>query len=199
MAIFNKVHEKLVFNRRVNVIASHFLKLIPQNAYVLDVGCGSGLIDKLIMNHRPDIKIVGIDVLLRPKTHIKVTPFDGKSIPFKAKTFDAVIFIDVLHHIDQPFDTLKEARRVSKGLILIKDHAMDGFLAKATLTFMDWVGNAHHGVRLPYNYWSNAQWKSNFEKLNLVIDVWISKLSLYPKPASCLFDRKLHFVAKLKF
>jgi SAM-dependent methyltransferase len=199
MAIFNKVHEKLVFNRRVNVIASHFLKLIPQNAYVLDVGCGSGLIDKLIMNHRPDIKIVGIDVLLRPKTHIKVTPFDGKSIPFKAKTFDAVIFIDVLHHIDQPFDTLKEAKRVSKGLILIKDHAMDGFLAKATLTFMDWVGNAHHGVRLPYNYWSNAQWKSNFEKLNLVIDIWISKLSLYPKPASWLFDRKLHFVAKLKF
>ena len=64
---------------------------------------------------------------------------------------------------------------------------------------MDWVGNAHHGVRLPYNYWSNMQWKSNFEKLNLVIDVWISKLSLYPKPASWLFDRKLHFVAKLKF
>ena len=199
MAILNKVHEKLVFNRRVNVIASQFIKLIPQNAYVLDVGCGSGLIDKLIMNHRPDIKIVGIDVLLRPETHIKVTLFDGKSIPFKAKTFDAMIFIDVLHHIDQPFDTLKEAKRVSKGLILIKDHAMDGFLAKATLTFMDWVGNAHHGVRLPYNYWSNMQWKSNFEKLNLVIDVWISKLSLYPKPASWLFDRKLHFVAKLKF
>jgi SAM-dependent methyltransferase len=199
MAILNKVHEKLVFNRRVNVIASQFIKLIPQNAYVLDVGCGSGLIDKLIMNHRPDIKIVGIDVLLRPETHIKVTPFDGKSIPFKAKTFDAVIFIDVLHHIDQPFNTLKEAKRVSKGLILIKDHAMDGFLAKATLTFMDWVGNAHHGVRLPYNYWSNMQWKSNLKKLNLVIDLWISKLSLYPRPASWLFDRKLHFVAKLKF
>ena len=199
MAILNKVHEKLVFNRRVNVIASQFIKLIPQNAYVLDVGCGSGLIDKLIMNHRPDIKIVGIDVLLRPETHINVTPFDGKSIPFKAKTFDAVIFIDVLHHIDQPFNTLKEAKRVSKGLILIKDHAMDGFLAKATLTFMDWVGNAHHGVRLPYNYWSNMQWKSNLKKLNLVIDLWISKLSLYPRPASWLFDRKLHFVAKLKF
>lgn len=199
MAIFNKIHQKLVFNRRVNVIASQFIKLIPQNAYVLDVGCGSGLIDKLIMNHRPDIKIVGIDVLLRPETYIEVTPFDGKSIPFEDKTFDAVIFIDVLHHIDQPFDSLTEAKRVSKGLILIKDHVMDGFLAKATLIFMDWVGNAHHGVRLPYNYWSNKQWKSNFEKLNLVIDVWISKLSLYPKPASWLFDRKLHFVAKLKF
>jgi SAM-dependent methyltransferase len=199
MAIFNKIHEKLVFNRRVNVIANQFIKLIPQNAYVLDVGCGSGLIDKLIMNHRPDIKIVGIDVLVRPETHIKVTSFDGKLIPFKAKTFDAVIFIDVLHHIDQPFDALKEAKRVSKGLILIKDHTMDGFLAKATLTFMDWVGNAHHGVRLPYNYWSNIEWKSNFKKLNLVTDVWISKLSLYPKPASWLFDRTLHFVAKLKF
>ena len=40
----------------------------------------------------------------------------------------------------------------ARGIVL-KDHTRNGLFSGSTLRFMDWVGNARHGVRLPYNYW----------------------------------------------
>jgi len=62
---------------------------------------------------------------------------------------------------------------------------------------MDRVGNRRHGVSLPYNYWTHAQWLSAFEKLSLRIQDWRNRLGLYPVPGRFLFDRSLHFLAKL--
>jgi hypothetical protein len=62
---------------------------------------------------------------------------------------------------------------------------------------MDWVGNARHGVRLPYKYLSRAEWDRAFDQSRLAVRRWQSALSLYPAPASWLFDRSLHFIAML--
>jgi hypothetical protein len=62
---------------------------------------------------------------------------------------------------------------------------------------MDWVGNSRYGVSLPYNYWSKPQWLQAFDELEMKIGSWTTSLKLYPWPASCLFDRSLHFVAHL--
>lgn len=197
MGLIDGFHEKMVFNRRVNVLASKISELLPLNARILDVGCGNGLIDKIILNKRPDISISGIDVLVRPMTHIEVKEYDGITFPFEDNSFDVVMFMDVLHHTDDAFVVLREAKRVSKKFILIKDHARDGFLSYPTLRFMDWVGNAHHGVRLPYNYWSRSEWKNNLEKIELKIQSWNSRIGLYPWPAAWVFERNLHFIAML--
>ena len=156
------LHEKLVFGRRVKVLGRHLAALIPPRAKVLDVGCGDGTLDQLILQQLPGVSIEGIDVLVRPATKIPVRPFDGAHIPYPDASFDVVMFVDVLHHTDDPLLLLQEARRVGK-IILIKDHTRKGFLAGPTLRFMDWVGNAPHGVVLPYNYWSERQWDDAFE------------------------------------
>jgi SAM-dependent methyltransferase len=134
---------------------------------VLDVGCGDGSIDRLITRQKTGLEIEGIDVLLRPQTHITVNIFDGKHIPHPDKSFDIVMFVDVLHHTDDPLNLLKEALRVSRHGLLIKDHLKEGFLANTTLSFMDWVGNAPHGVRLPYHYWTRQQWDNAFAQLKV--------------------------------
>jgi len=59
------------------------------------------------------------------------------------------------------------------------------------------VGNARHGVVLPYNYWTDAQWRRAFQKLNLGIGEYRRQLGLYPVPANLAFERSLHFVARL--
>src|SRR5439155_23324874 len=80
-SLIGKVHESLVFGRRVSVLARHLAALIPARARILDIGCGDGMIDRLIMEQRPDVFIEGIEPLVRPSTHIPVWPFDGERIP----------------------------------------------------------------------------------------------------------------------
>lgn len=197
MNVIEKFHGTYVFNRRVSVLSNHFAKLIPQKAQVLDVGCGDGLITHLIMQKRHDIKIEGIDVLVRNQTHILVKKFDGQIIPHPDDSFDVVMFVDVLHHTEDPMILLREAVRVARKAVVIKDHTCNGVFASQTLRFMDKVGNERHSVVLPYNYWPKQNWLDAFEKLGLKISVWNKDLGLYPAPASWIFERSLHFIGRL--
>ncbi len=197
MSIIEQIHGKYVFNRRVHLLSDHLANLLPQDAKLLDVGCGDGTITHLIEQKRSDIKAQGIDVLVRNQTHIPVTEFDGQVMPYSDSSFDVVMFVDVLHHTEDAMILLREALRVARKAIVIKDHTCDGFLADLTLRFMDKVGNERHGVVLPYNYWSEQQWFNAFDTLGLRIGVWHKKLRLYPTPASWIFDRSLHFIARL--
>jgi len=142
MSAIGALHEKLVFNRRVEILADCFAQLAPRSARLLDVGCGDGLIAAVLQNRRPDLIISGIDVLPRSHAHIPVEMFDGSRIPFDDQSFDVVLLSDVLHHTPEPAVLLWEARRVAKHSVLIKDHNRNGLLAGARLRLMDWVGNA---------------------------------------------------------
>ena len=114
MSVIGAAHANLVFGRRVRVLASQLANLLPENATVLDVGCGDGTLDSLILRSRPDLSINGIDILVRPQTHIPVVPFDGTTIPYPDGAFDVVMFVDVLHHTEDPMVLLGEAKRVAR-------------------------------------------------------------------------------------
>src|SRR5271165_1765132 len=187
MNVIEAVHENFVFGRRVRSLAENLAALLPPDARVLDVGCGDGALAKSIMTLRPDSEITGIDVLVRGRTHIPVEKFDGQTIPFENGSFDVVLFVDVLHHMTDPLVLLREAVRVGSQGLLIKDHTANGIWAYPTLRFMDRVGNARHGVSLPYNYWTRQQWLDAFDKLGLKIAAWNGRLGLYPWPADWIF------------
>ena len=193
----NMLHSHFVYSRRVQIIAKHLSDLLPRDASVLDVGTGDGLIVSLVQSLRPDLKIIGVDVLQRAKTYIPVTWFDGITLPFADKQFDTITFVDVLHHADNALDLLREAARLARVAIVIKDHLREGILADTTLRFMDWVGNRRYGVALPYNYWQRRQWHTAFRAAGLEQEYWFESLRLYSWPLDALFGRKLHFIARL--
>lgn len=197
MTIAERLHESYGFDRRVTVLSQHIQELLPENAKVLDVGCGDGTIDLLLQKHRPDVSIEGIDVLVRPDTKIPVREFDGFSIPHEDDSFDCVVFVDVLHHSHDATRLLREAQRVARHSLVIKDHRRNGLLARETLRFMDDVGNERFGVDLPYHYWSHQEWEDAFAEVGLSVRAWKQQLGIYPWPASMLFGRGLHFVAQL--
>ncbi|MDQ6886425.1 MAG: class I SAM-dependent methyltransferase [Gemmatimonadota bacterium] len=193
----DRVHGGLVAPRRVRVLRDQIAAILPPGARVLDVGCGDGELAAAVASVRPDIDIRGIDVLVRRETRIPVAPFDGRNIPEPDSSLDVVLLLDVLHHAEDAPALLREAARVARAVI-VKDHLREGWLAERTLRLMDWVGNARHGVRLSYSYWSEAEWEREFASTGLHVDWRRTALGLYPLPASWLFERGLHFMARLR-
>ncbi len=192
------LHGQLVFKRRVRVLAEAIAGAIPAGARdVLDVGCGDGTIAALLQQHRPELSVTGVDVMVRPDTKVPVQEFDGVHLPFADRSFDVVMFVDVLHHTDDPTVLLREAKRVARVAVVLKDHRRNSPIAYATLRLMDWVGNAHHGVVLPYNYWSDSAWRKAFADIGLVQEARNEDMGLYPFPASLVFERNLHFLTRL--
>jgi SAM-dependent methyltransferase len=192
------IHSGRVFPRRVRRLAQLLSQAIPQGASVLDVGCGDGTLASILLQSRPDLSLQGLEVLVREQPRIQVQQFNGVHLPCGDHSFDIVMFVDVLHHTSDPMILLREAVRVARIGIVIKDHRVRGLLARARLRFMDYVGNARFGVTLPYNYWTEAQWSSAEQELGLKPKLLLHHLSLYPFPAELVFGAQLHFVARLE-
>jgi len=191
-------HGTLVHNRRVRMLANAIAPLIEPQWTVLDVGCGDGRLANLIRQRIDRVQIQGYDLLVRDGAAIPVRPFDGRRIPQEDKSVDAVLMVDVLHHTEDPMVLLREAARVARTAVILKDHRLERPLAAATLRFMDWIGNRPHGVVLPYNYWSQRQWREAWKALGLGVEHFQTRIGLYPLPARWLFEPGLHFLARLR-
>lgn len=182
----------------METLASHLAELLPDHGRVLDVGSGDGRVGAAVAARRPGVEIEGVDVLLRQDPAIPTSLFDGEWLPFGDAAVDTVLLVDVVHHASTPLTLLAEARRVARDAVIVKDHTADGVLAGPTLRLMDHLGNARHGVAIPGNYWSRARWLETIDALGLRVVEWRDRLGLYPWPASALFERSLHFVARLE-
>jgi ubiquinone/menaquinone biosynthesis C-methylase UbiE len=123
--------------------------------------------------------------------------YDGDHFPFEDNSIDTVMFMDVLHHTNDAMGLLKEAARISRRSIVIKDHLCDSAIAIRILAFMDWIGNRSHGVALPYNYWSSKQWQQAWKQLGYEPDAWVTDIGLYPWFAKSFFENGLHFITRL--
>jgi ubiquinone/menaquinone biosynthesis C-methylase UbiE len=100
---------------------------------VLDAGTGTGRMLELLSPHIA--RGVGIDVSpemlsiardrLANSPHCQVRLGDVYRLPFLEQSFDAVLFHQVLHYLDDPASALREALRVLKpgGRVLIADFA----------------------------------------------------------------------------
>ena len=192
------LHGRLVHARRVRTLAAMLTELIPPGAHVLDVGCGDGRIGWQMQQMQPGITVSGLEIMARPQCRIPCELFDGRHIPRKDNSIDCCVFVDALHHTDDIAGLLREAARVSRHHVLVKDHLCESPLDYATLSVMDWVGNHPQGVAVPHNFQSRRQWAVMFASSDLVVETWRGRIPLYPFPFSALFGRNLHFIARLE-
>ena len=199
MNAVTRVHQGIVSGRRVCRLGRAVVELMPAECgSLLDVGTGSGDVARRVQAARPGLRVEGVDVLVRSRVAIPTRWFDGRTLPFSDGAFDAVTLIDVLHHTDAPGRLLAESRRVARSCVIVKDHWQKGPLDRALLRLMDWVGNAPHGVHLPYDYFSPEGWDALCRAAGVTVERTIHSLGLYPFPFSLLLERHLQFASRLR-
>jgi SAM-dependent methyltransferase len=192
------LHESLVVARRNAALARAIAAALPQGVRVLDVGCGDGRLAQALQRLRSDLSIRGLDIEVRPNAAIEVLAFDGRVIPLQEGAVDVVLLCDVLHHVPDGEGLLREAKRVARRFVVIKDHFAESRWDAALLAFMDVVGNPR-SVPQPRNYLSERAWRALWARVGLVPQEPITRtLALYRPPLDRLFDRTLHFVARLE-
>lgn len=124
-----------------------FLAEVPfaRDAQVLDVGCGTGVLTRVLARWPGVGSVVGVDtaplLLDRARAaaggpgNVEYRVADGRSLPFEGLTFDAVIFDSTLSHVANPEQAIAEACRVLKvgGCVAV----FDGDYATTTVALDD--------------------------------------------------------------
>jgi len=94
--------------------------------FAVDIGCGAGFTAKLF---EPNWGMVGVDVSRdalrfcqrRGLTRLCQVDMTRFSLPFKTSSFNLVLALDVIEHIDDDIHALKECQRILKdrGLLIV--------------------------------------------------------------------------------
>lgn len=119
--------DRLEFQAEVARIEDHLRYLdIPAGARVLDAGCGSGSMTRLLAKRYPDASVTGFDLngdylaFARARAaaeglgNIAFEQGDLQAMPYADASFDAVWSKYVLYFLPRPEDAVRELRRVAR-------------------------------------------------------------------------------------
>jgi ubiquinone/menaquinone biosynthesis C-methylase UbiE len=147
---------------------------IPAQANVLDLACGTGELERLILQDHPNQQILGVDIsaemlaIARRKLHRSPSVWfeqgSATKIPSADAQFDVVICASSFHYFDQPIDALIEIKRVLKpgGKVVILDWCKDFFLCRfcdAVLKLIDPGHKQCYTQQEFHQFFSTAQLK----------------------------------------
>jgi SAM-dependent methyltransferase len=91
---------------------SALLDAAPRGARVLEVGAGPGFLGEVARDRRPDLRFLASDLHAAPWNTLAA---DAGRLPFAPASLDAVVGLDVLHHLAAPADFFREAARVLRA------------------------------------------------------------------------------------
>ncbi len=93
---------------------------------VLEVGCGEGVVIDFLSTRVPGTRVDGVELdaaaLGRGRTRCpgaSLLQADAYELPFRSRSYDLVVCLEVLEHLPDPLRALREIRRVSRGGCLL--------------------------------------------------------------------------------
>jgi ubiquinone/menaquinone biosynthesis C-methylase UbiE len=122
---------------------------------VLDVACGTGEFERLILAEHPAQRMVGVDIseemlaIARQKLHqypsVSFQTASASVLPFPNHYFDLVISANAFHYFEDPGAALAEMKRVLKsdGKLIILDWCKDSLVFRAYDFWLKMTDPAH--------------------------------------------------------
>ena len=173
---------RVSFSRAEKIIGQIELHL-KKNNRILDIGSGTCAVCEILQSK--GYETTPLDVMnLSFNKDIKPILYGGEKIPFADNKFDVSLIITVLHHSPNPNRILKEAKRVSKRIIVVEDIYRNS-LHKFLTYFFDSILSLHF-FNHPHNNKDDKGWKNTFKNLGLnLINAkymrvfWVFDLAIY--------------------
>jgi len=118
----------------------------PDGAHVVDIGCGTGVLTRVLAQWPNVGAVMGVDPaaslirqarqLASALSNVTFDEADGRSLPFDGEAFDVAVFDSTLSHVPGPERALAEAYRVlrSAGWLAV----FDGDYATTTVALGDY-------------------------------------------------------------
>ena len=106
-----RLYRRVIYSRIVNDAADAYFGKIG-NEKILDLGCGTGLVSRILKKKYPKSIVVGIDTdkrslsaaktaANRSEMNIKYVQGNSERLPFKKNMFDIVVIGLMMHHAEK--------------------------------------------------------------------------------------------------
>ncbi len=152
---------------RAKLISDLYGNYLGAGDCVLDVGCGNGIVDK-VLKERLKIKIIGTDI-----KDYRLEKFEFKTmvrpdkLPFSDNEFTWILFNDVLHHSENILELLREGLRVGKRLLIFEmQPSLAAGIADVALNFFH-----DKGMPVPLNFLKISEWENLLGQLDCVFEI----------------------------
>jgi len=157
--------------RRARSMICHIQPELPVGSSLLDVGAGIGDVAQELTRTRA-VHCVGLDhkrLLFQPASPRSLVLGDAHEMAFQDESFDTVLLVTVLHHCRQPRQVLREARRVTKGRILVVEDVYASRPGRILTIIKDAILNLELFGH-PRQFHSPPQWEDLFSQVGLSVE-----------------------------
>ncbi|KAI5304466.1 hypothetical protein KEM56_006465 [Ascosphaera pollenicola] len=172
--------------------AAYILPHLKPHFKILDLGCGPGTITVDLAKYVPEGHITGLETpaaagiieqarsLAKEKgvDNVDFVTGDGNALDFPDDTFDVVICHQVLQHVRNPVDILREMRRVARhgGIVAARESIFAGF---------KWYPESAEMSSWLATYMQVARHNGGEPDAGLLLHVWAKKAGFSREQITC--------------
>jgi ubiquinone/menaquinone biosynthesis C-methylase UbiE len=154
-------HLALIYDQRWHWYVTNTLSFLKEwtklsaSETVLDIACGTGEFERMVLSEHPMQQIIGIDISeqmlaiarqkLHPHANVSFQVGSASALSFLDESFDVITSASAFHYFDSPVATLAEMKRVLKpqGRLVILDWCKDFWFCRVCDMVLKWVDPAH--------------------------------------------------------
>lgn len=125
-----------IYPHKVRESLCSFLKPVPNDASVLDLGAGTGIMSEFAYACRDDLQFTAVDpaegMLKFSAEYVETHKANAEALPFEGERFEAILIGEALHHFQDVDKSMQEMVRVLKkeGRLFIYDFDSSTFMGK---------------------------------------------------------------------